>query len=292
METVMPQNEVDMKVHHISVSEIYSDPDFNIRGEIDRANIVSLARDIDSKGLLQPITIQPRNDPKFPDKKYRVVVGNRRFEAYQFLERETVPCIIKENLSDIDALSLNFTENIERQNLNILQEAQGIDRFIILGLTLNAIADITKQGKNWVNIRYSLLSMPENIQQDAAAGFITQGQIRDLAEIKNPNEQLKIVKAIKEARFRGESRLPIIKKKKTNPTVRKRRSPDEIYDMMDHILEEMKSSNLATRSLAWANGEISDLDLYRDLIEYSKENNLSYQPPPEVANLIFSVPKV
>jgi len=189
-------------------------------------------------------------------------------------------------LTELQALGLNFVENLQRQDLNILQEAHGIDRFIKLGATIGEIAKLTGQGKKWVVIRMGLLSMPEPIQEAAAAGFLTQGQIYDLSEIKDVSDQMTMAKAIKEAKLRNETRLPIIKKKKSKPTQRKRRNPEEIFQMIDHIIEEMGEGNLATRALAWANGEISDLDLYRDLVEYAKANHLKYSPPVEVLDLM------
>jgi ParB family chromosome partitioning protein len=279
----IPENEKDMKVEHFLLSDIFSDPEFNIRGEINPASIVELAKDIEAQGLLQPITVRPFDIPGY---KYKVVVGHRRYAAYEYLERETIPTILREGLTEIQALGLNFVENIQRQDLNILQEAHGIDRFIKLGATIGEIARLTGQGKKWVVIRMGLLSMAEPIQEAAAAGFLTQGQIYDLSEIKDPSEQMTMAKAIKEAKLRNETRLPVIKKKKSKPTQRKRRNPEEIFQMIDHIIEEMGQGNLATRALAWANGEISDLDLYRDLVEYAKENHLRYSPPVEVLDLM------
>jgi hypothetical protein len=193
---------------------------------------------------------------------------------------------VKTNLTEIQALTLNFVENVNRKNLNILEEAYGIDRFMKAGKTIDQISKLINQPKGWVRVRKLLLEMPPVIQQDAAAGFITQLQINDLAQLHSEDDQIATVLAIKEARARGERRLPPIKKKKQDPTKLKRRNYEEIFDMNDHIIEQFKESNILTRGLAWANGEISDLDLYRDIIEYAKSRNIKYSPPLEVQSYL------
>lgn len=273
----------------IPLSEIYSDSTFNVRGEIRVPDIVELARNINTNGLLQAITVQPYN--KIPGFKYRIVVGHRRYAAFKFLQRETIPAVIKEGLNEVQALTLNFVENVNRKDLNILEEAYGIKRFFEANLTLEQIAKLINKGKGWVQVRVLLLKMPEPIQQEAAAGFLTQPQIQELATIHDTDEQLKIVRQIKEAKLRGEKRMPQVKEKPRNPTIMKRRKPEEIFDMIEDILDNIQDDNPGhtnpfTRAMAWCNGEITDLDLFRDIIEYCKERGLKFTPPEDVRNLL------
>lgn len=273
-----------MKIEDISLDEIYSDMDFNIRGEITMTDVVELARDIEKHTLLQAITIQPY--VKIPGCKYRIVVGHRRYAAFQYLGRTTIPAIIKHGLTEIQASCLNFVENIMRKDLNKLQEAHGIERLLKAGLTNDEIAKMIGQGVGWVQVRVLLLKLPHLVQLEAAAGFLVDNQIRDLATIKNIDDQYKIVKAIKEARLRGDTRLPTIKDKKRDPTKLVKKSTSEVYDMIEHIINEFKDGNIATRALAWVNGEISDMDFHRDLMAYAKELGVPYNPPEHVAKLL------
>lgn len=276
--------EKDMQIEHLPLSEIYSDSTFNIRGAIHMGDVVELAKNINAHGLLQAISVQPYD--KVPGYKWRIILGHRRFAAHQHLQRETIPCVIKHGMSDIDAMAANFNENINRKDLNILEEAYGVKRFADNKLTVEQIAKLVNKGKNWVRIRQALLLMPEPIQQDAAAEFLTQGQILDLSTIGDPDEQMRIVRKIKEAKLNGEKRLPKVKEKTRDPLKLKRRQPNEIYEMVNQIIDETGQGSVATRALAWANGEISDLDFYRDLIEYYNSIDVPYQPPLEVRHLI------
>lgn len=272
-----------MKVVDIPLKDIFSDSEFNIRGIINMPDVVDLARNINTHGLQQPIAVQPYNKEGY---KYRIVLGHRRFAAHQYLQRETIPAIIKHNLSEIQALALNFNENVNRKDLNVLEEAHGVKRFLDAGETIESTAKLVNKGKRWVGVRFQLLKMPEPIQHEAAAGYLTQSQIEELASLDDPDLQLATVRRIKEAILNGQQRLPKVKEKKKNPTVMKRRKPDEMYEMVNHIIDETGVTNPFTRAIAWCNGEINDLDLYRDMVEYFREKGIAYSPPMEVAHLI------
>lgn len=287
--TAYAQN-TDLKANDIPLIEIYSDSAFNIRGEIQKADIVDLARNINQHGLLQPITVQDYTKSDDPNITKRIIVGHRRYAAFEYLQRETIPAIIKNNLTPVQALAMNFIENVIRKDLNILEEARGIQKFADAGESVENIAKMINKGRNWVKIRQSLLLMPEPIQEDAAAGWLTQAQILDLSGIRDKELQLKHVRAIKEAKGRGEKRLPKIKEKKVNPTLRKKRDTMAVLDMLDHIIDETGVTSPFTRTMAWCNGEISDLDLYRDLMEYFKSVNIPYAPPIEVRGYLDTAP--
>lgn len=278
--------EEDMKIEPLLMSEIFSDSSFNIRGAIHRGDIVELAKNINTHGLLQAIAVQPYTNIEMPGIKWRIILGHRRHAAFEFLKRETIPATIKLGMSDVEALAANFNENVNRKDLNILEEAYGVKRFEDSKLTTEQIAKLVNKGKNWVRIRSALLKMPEPIQQDAASNFLTQGQIYDLSTINDPDEQMAIVRRIKEAKLNGERRLPNVKEKTKNPLKCKKRNTAEIYDMIEHIIEETRQGSVVTRAFAWANGEISDLDFYRELVEFFNKEDIPYDPPLEVRHLI------
>lgn len=276
-----------MVVLDIPMGQIYSDPVFNSRGSINQSDVVDLARNIDTHGLLQPITIQPYTD--MPGYIYRIVAGHRRHAAYQHLGRTTIPSIIREHLSEIDAFVINFAENVNRQDLNLLQEAQGVERFLKAGMTNKQIGALINKGSGWVQVRSLVLRLPEVVQKEAAVGTLTQSHIQQISSLKNTERQIDAVKTIKEAKLRGEKRLPPIKVRKVNPTVLKRRSPEEIYGLIELIIETMGEGNVVTRTLAWCNGEISDLDLYRDLKEYAISVGKTFKEPIEAQNYLRAI---
>ena len=241
-----PKINLAMAVVDVPMADIFHDELFNTRRSVVPGDVLDLSKNISVQGLLQPIMVQPWN--KMPGFKFRIVLGHRRHKAVSLLDWATIPAIIREGLSDIDALKINFNENINRKDLNILEEAYGVKRFLDEKLTIQQIANIVNVGKAWVIVRKNLLTYPSEIQEDAACGYLTQSQLQDLADVSTDDEKLKIVKAIKEAKFRGDKRLPDVTKKVPKPHVAKQRGVQETYNMIEHILEETKISSPFTRA--------------------------------------------
>lgn len=280
----MPISDVQELVN-INISEIFNDPEFNCRGHIAPMDVISLSKDIESHGLQQPIVLKPLGDEKVKDKKhkYRIVSGHRRFVAFQVLKRDTIPSSINEGISDNEALFMNLGENIHRQDLNILQEANALLRLKLSGFMAHEVSSELKKSISWVNIRYKLLELPKEIQEAAAAGFIKQTHILDLHKLGEYKVQIEAAKKIKGAKLRGE-KAPKIMKKKRDMFKKKSRDTDDITFMMDHIVESLKGNNFGTRCLAWAAGEISELELYRDIEQIAIKAEIPYRIPYELGD--------
>lgn len=271
-------NDGEMKVVQIPMDEIFADQELNCRGHIVPYDVIELAKSIDNAGLQQPITVQPYN--KVPGKKYRIVIGHRRHRAFEVLERKTIPAIIKEGLSEVQTRILNLRENLDRKDLNIMQEALAIKKFKDAGYIQDEVAQMIGVSKGWVQVRFSLLEMESEIQEAAAAGFVTQEQIKDLYSLPSREQRFEAVKNIKESRIRGEKRAIKIKKPKKNPLAKRPRKREEIFEMMDHIMDSV-GANFGTRTLAWAAGEISDIEIYRDIRDLAKGAGKDYEVPIE-----------
>jgi ParB family transcriptional regulator, chromosome partitioning protein len=266
----------------IPIKEIYSDPSFNCRGTINAGSVVELARNIDIHGLLQPIAVQPYT--QHPPHKYRTVLGHRRLEAFKLLNKEEIPAVIKEGLTDLEARALNLIENLERSDLNLKQEADALVPFFRSGLTEQEVGKRIGKSIGWVHIRKIILRLPEDIQKEIAAGFITQDQVKSLSKMTR-DQQVESVKQIKNSKIRGEKRALRIGTKKHNPLKTKRRDDYDIRAMIEHILDSVGPC-LATRVLAWAAGEIPDIEVYRDIRDYAKTLNKNYAVPREVAGML------
>ncbi len=268
---------------HIPLVEIFNDPAFNCRGHIAPMDVISLSKDIESHGLQQPVVVMPmKENDSFKKYIYKIISGHRRYVAFQVLRRETIPCSINNSISEADALVMNLGENIHRKNLNILQEANALERLKLSGFSQREVADELKKSTSWVNIRYKLLELPKEIREAAAAGFIKQTHILDLHKLGDYKKQIEAAKAIKGAKVRGE-KAPNIKGHKRNMFKKKARDPDDIMFMMNHIVETFGCNNFGTRTLAWAAGEINDLELYRDIDEIAIKSQIPYEIPYALA---------
>jgi len=190
--------EVDIKL--IEVSKIYSDPSFNCRGFITPLNVIDLARDITKRGLIEPVIIRPRIVTTPEGFDYVLIAGHRRHMAYVVNEAKHIPAIVRENVDDFEARCINAIENLKREDLNMLQEARTVEHFKNAGWSRDDVAKELGVSSGWVQVRFMILNMPEEIQQAIAAGFYTQTQIRDLNGIKEPKKQMEIAKVLKAAK--------------------------------------------------------------------------------------------
>lgn len=265
----------------LPVAKIWADPDFNCRGHIAPIDVLDLSKDIDSKGLQQPISVRnlTAEESQKTGYEYKVITGHRRHKAFEILKRLTIPCSINNSLSDSDALVLNLGENLHRKDLNIMQEAKALERLKLKGFSTNDVAKNINKSSMWVNIRYMLLELPDVIKEAAAAGYINQVQIKEIHKLGDYKKQIDAAKQIKKAKARGE-KAPKILKPKRDMFKRKPRDTDDIFFMQAHIQEAVGNS-FGTRCLAWAAGEISDLDLYRDVQAIAVAAGITYSIPYE-----------
>lgn len=261
-----------MEIINVQIKDIHMDEDFNCRGHIAPMDVVDLAKDIERRGLLQPVVVQPYSDDdaiKY-GKKYRLLAGFRRTTAHKVLARDntkfnTIPCTIHEPVSEAEACFLNLAENVNRSDLTILQEAKALEKLKALSVTEADCGLHLGKSRGWVQVRYMLLGLPNEVQQEVAAGFINQTQIRELYAIYGTAGQdacFRAVRDIKDAKIRGKSIS--VNPSKHNKNAKRQRSRAEIQGMLSHVHDTFGHS-LTTRALAWASGEISDNDLYTTL---------------------------
>ncbi len=267
-------------VQEIELDRIYSDSDFNCRGTILPMDVIDLVKDIEIHGLQFPIAVQPVADvtEKIDGYDFRIIAGHRRFAAFKVLKKVTIPVMIKVGLSETTARLLNLGENLKRQNLNLLQEARAIERLKDLGMVRRDVAESLGVSTSWVQVRYNLLDLPNEIQAEAAAGLLNQAQIKQIFSLKTPERQFNAVKKIKNARLRGEQGISVGKTPEQDPFKKRRQPKNVVQDMLEHIGESI-GFGLHTRCLAWCNGEISSAELYFDIKRYAGEHDKFYQVP-------------
>lgn len=258
----------------IQMDEIHYDQVFNCRGQIIPMDVVELAKDIDANGLLQQIVVSeyPAEKQKETGKKYLLIAGYRRYTAHIVLKRDKIDCKILPAMSEADARFLNLSENTQRKDLNIMQEAHALKGLIDLGVTEESIAERLGKSRGWVQIRGILLKLPLDIQEECVAYKLIHKQIRDvythyLKEGRGAAEET--VRKMKDAKIKGKKSIRL--QKKIKPTAKRHRSRGEIFVMMDHIQESL-GNGLHTRTLAWAAGEISDNELYLSIREYDQDH--------------------
>ena len=146
------------------------------RKSFDDGAIAALANSIREHGMIQPILVRPLENGS-----YQIVAGERRWRAARMLGLEEVPVTIRA-MSDQETMQIALIENLQRENLNPIEEAQGyqelMDQF---GMTQEGIAQIVGRSRSAVANSLRLLQLPGQIQQYLQEGSITTGHAKALA---------------------------------------------------------------------------------------------------------------
>ena len=145
------------------------------RTRMDEAALQSLAESIRAQGVIQPLVVRPLGYDA-----YELVAGERRWRASQIAGLTEVPVLVRQ-IADEAALAMALIENIQREDLNVLEEAQGLKRLIDeFGMTHEAVAMAVGRSRSAVSNVLRLLGLPEPIQALVHEGKLEMGHVRPL----------------------------------------------------------------------------------------------------------------
>ena len=146
------------------------------RTRMDEGSLYELAQSIRSQGVMQPILVRPVAEPG----RYEIIAGERRFRAAQLAGLDEVPVLVKP-VADEAAAVMALIENIQREDLNPLEEAQGLQRLVRdFGLTHEQAAQAVGRSRSAASNLLRLLNLAEAVQQMLMAGDIEMGHARAL----------------------------------------------------------------------------------------------------------------
>ena len=161
----------------------------NPRSIFSEDELVDLANSIKEKGILQPIIVRQRDN----NESYEVIAGERRWRAAQIAQLDNVPVIIK-NLTDDDALEIAIIENVQRSNLNPIDEASGYKRLLdIYNYTQDDLSRVIGKSRSYVANILRLSNLPIKVQELLSSGKLTIGHARALISSNNPEKLASIV---------------------------------------------------------------------------------------------------
>ena len=189
------------------------------RQEVSEKELGELTRSIKEKGFIQPIVVR-----EVGGGTYEVVAGERRYQAAKSLGLKEIPTIIKE-LDDRDAFILAIVENLQRQDLNPIDEAQAFKRLIEeFEFSLDDIAKFVGKDKTTVVNTLRLLRLPDKIKEALRKGIITRTQARTILGVEKLQAQEKLFDQIlKEGlsvrEIEKKARLVSKKRNKTDPFI-------------------------------------------------------------------------
>ncbi|MDI6786270.1 MAG: ParB/RepB/Spo0J family partition protein [bacterium] len=217
----------EVKLDEIKPSE------YQPRYQFDSEKLEELAQSIKEKGIIQPIIV--RNS----DSGYEIIAGERRFRAASMAGLDKIPVVIKEVSSD-EAIEIALIENIQREDLNPIEEAKAYQRLIDeFKLTQEDLA--FKVGKNRTSITnvLRLLKLPTEIQKAVEENIISMGHARALINVEEKKLQLLLFKKVVKKNLSVRQIEDIIKtiKNVSRETI-KNRTEDPIVKSYERILME------------------------------------------------------
>ncbi len=179
-----------------------------------------LAQSIKANGLVQPILLR-----RVSNGRYQIVAGERRWRAAQKAGLHKVNAVIR-SIPDAKLLELALIENIQRQELNPIEEARAYQKLIqTLGLTQDEVAQRVGKDRSSIANYLRLLKLPEEIQQMLIEELLSMGHARALLGLEPEEEQLKLAKDIVTRKMSVRETEQVIKRAASKPSIRESSTP-------------------------------------------------------------------
>jgi len=183
------QNQNQRTVKEINIDKIKAGR-FQPRSNFDSEKLQELTNSIKNQGVLSPILVRELGLNEF-----EVIAGERRLRASKMADLKTIPCLVDQK-QDQDALVSALIENLQREDLNPLEEAKGLDRLKReFGLTQDEVAISTGKARSTIANSLRILSLPNSVLEMLAKGLIEKGHAKLLASMSH-QEAEKIAKKI------------------------------------------------------------------------------------------------
>ena len=168
----------------VRLSEVEPGP-FQPRSSINPNTLDDLVASIKSQGILQPILV--RRHPTTQD-RYQIVAGERRWRAAALAGLSTVPVLLRD-LTDADAMAAGLVENLQRRDLDAIEEAQGLRRLLEeFGLTQDQLGQAIGKSRSHIANSLRLLVLPPSVQRHVSDGRLTAGHARAALAHANPEQ--------------------------------------------------------------------------------------------------------
>ena len=211
------------------------------RKNFDEDALEELAESIKQFGLLQPILVQDRN------KYYEIIAGERRWRAAKKAGLKEVPVIIK-NLTNQEIVEISLIENIQREDLNPIEEAQAYKRLLTeFNLKQDEVADRVSKSRTAVTNSMRLLKLTDEVQQMVIDDMISTGHARALISIENPEQQYTIAQQIFDEKLSVRDVEKLVKNLNKPTKIKKAMATDKSLEAVYLDIEDNLKQKLSTK---------------------------------------------
>lgn len=210
------------------------------RKKFDEDSLVELAESIKQFGILQPLLVQKKND------YYEIIAGERRWRAAKLAGVKEIPVIVKE-FSGQEIVEISLIENIQREDLNPIEEAQAYKRLMEeFHLKQDEIADRVSKSRTAVTNSIRLLKLDDKVQEMVVDEMISTGHARTLLSIDDKNLQYSVAMKIFDEKLSVRETEKLVKEI-LQPKKEKKPAAEKQIDVIYHQLEEKIKSIVGTK---------------------------------------------
>lgn len=209
------------------------------RKNFDEDALLELSESIKQFGLLQPILVQDRKD------HYEIIAGERRWRAAKLAGLKEVPVIIK-NLTEQEIVEISLIENIQRENLNPIEEAQAFKRLLTeFNLKQDEVAERVSKSRTAVTNSMRLLKLCDDVQRMVIDEMLSTGHARALLSIEDPKQQYTIAQKIFDEKLSVRDVEKLVKN--LNKPVKSKKITEKNMEVFYQDIEEKLKQVLSTK---------------------------------------------
>ena len=268
LSSLIGETKVEIKKNYLAISDLIPNK-YQPRKFFDEENLNDLTNSIKERGILQPIIVRKSNDKK---SKFEIIAGERRWLAAQKAGKHNVPVVVTE-ADDLKSLEFAIVENVQRHDLNPLEEAQGYKRLIDeFSYDQEKVSKFIGKSRSYITNSLRLLTLPSEVIKLIETHKLTAGHAKILVGLENPTFVASKIIEKKLSVRQAESFVKIFK--------RKRQKPNNIKDSNIKDLEMSVSNKIGLNVLIKNNKnnkgkitlEYKDLDQLNKIIDIIKDH--------------------
>ena len=268
LSSLIGEAKVEPQKNHLAISDLTPNK-FQPRKIFDESNLEDLTKSIKERGMIQPIIVRKSNDDK---SKFEIIAGERRWLAAQRAGLHNVPVVVTE-ADDLKSLEFAIVENVQRHDLNPLEEAQGYKRLIDeFSYDQEKVSKFIGKSRSHITNSLRLLTLPDDVIKLIETQKLTAGHAKILVSLENASFVASKIIEKKLSVRQAENFVKIFKNKKQ----RSSKSKDTNIIALELSISNQIGINVDIQNNKRNKGKISfeykDLDQLNKIIEIVKKN--------------------
>lgn len=236
------------------------------RKDFDQEALRELSESIVSNGIIQPLIVR-----RLENNKYEIIAGERRWRAAQLAGLSEVPTVVRD-ISDDSAVAMALIENIQRENLNSIEEAEALQRLIDeFGMTHEEIAKVVGKSRSTISNLLRLLALNDGVKTMVERGDLEMGHARAMLSLDH-NQQFQTAKAIVEKGLSVRATEGFVRKIQEPPKTKAKRSEDPDVVRLQNTLSDELGAQVSIQHSSSGKGKLiikyNSLDEFEGILSH------------------------